>query len=381
MKNKESRDNKSFTRSVNSKTQKDKENNNNKSQRGNTREPTLSQINRLKRFYNTTRWLPNSSFTTFFGKPAFENYGYGNTNPVYGGLFYGNYMLTHNINPVDGENLPEYKQVYASSMLKASKNHKTRVPEPPRKVPDEIRNTPDELKEIKGRNPIFQKENNFPNREIHKPNLIKAKYFRSPKGSQKGDNNSNLNEEFDIEGLLDGRGEFKKKRKILNKKANAGEEAFFQKELKKKIIKEQVDNKNPEYLKSLKKEKEKEIKLEDENEVENNEGVEYNEDEAPENQINEREMKEMNPEMLKLKMKQFYEKMLEEKLEKGKENEEREEKANPNFNNQSSMINAQQTTQAPDVSTSFPGFIQGESFRQRIIKKENPCLIPANELK
>lgn len=104
--------------------------------------PTKSQVNRLKNFYYTTRWLPNSAFTTYFGKPAFENYGYGNTNPVYGGLFYGNYMLTHNINPIDGDNKPETKQVYSSAMLKTIKNNYIRKPEPPRKVPDEIRNTP-----------------------------------------------------------------------------------------------------------------------------------------------------------------------------------------------------------------------------------------------
>ena len=104
-------------------------------------QPTKSQINRLKNFYNTTRWLPNSAFTTYFGKPAFENYGYGNTNPVYGGLFYGNYMLTHNINPIDGENKPDTKQVYSSAMLKTIKNNNLRKPEPPRKTPDEIRNT------------------------------------------------------------------------------------------------------------------------------------------------------------------------------------------------------------------------------------------------
>ena len=80
--------------------------------------PTKSQVNRLKNFYYTTRWLPNSAFTTYFGKPAFENYGCGNTKPVYGGLFYGNYMLTHNINPIDGDNKPDTKQVYSSAMLK-----------------------------------------------------------------------------------------------------------------------------------------------------------------------------------------------------------------------------------------------------------------------
>ena len=29
--------------------------------------PSKTQINRLKQFYNTTRWLPNSAFTTYFG--------------------------------------------------------------------------------------------------------------------------------------------------------------------------------------------------------------------------------------------------------------------------------------------------------------------------
>jgi hypothetical protein len=109
---------------------------------GNPNGPSKTQLERLKKFYNTTRWLPNSAFTTYFGKPAFENYGYGNTKPVYGGLFYGNYMLSHNINPMDGENRPEEKQTYSSSMLKAIKRNDIRKPEPPRKTPDEIRNTP-----------------------------------------------------------------------------------------------------------------------------------------------------------------------------------------------------------------------------------------------
>jgi hypothetical protein len=104
--------------------------------------PSQTQIQRLKKFYNTTRWLPNSAFTTFLGKPAFENYGYGNTKPVYGGLFYGNYMLSHNINPIDGENKPDAKQVYSSAMVKSIQRNSFRRPEPPRKTPDEIRNTP-----------------------------------------------------------------------------------------------------------------------------------------------------------------------------------------------------------------------------------------------
>ena len=51
-------------------------------------------------------------------------------------------MLSHNINPVDGENQPSTKQVYSSAMLKSLQRGIIRKPEPPRKIPDEIRNTP-----------------------------------------------------------------------------------------------------------------------------------------------------------------------------------------------------------------------------------------------
>ena len=94
--------------------------------------PSKTQINRLKKLYNTTRWLPNSSFTTYFGKPAFENYGYGNTNPVYGGLFYGNYTPPHNMNPIDGDNHPPEKQVYSSAMMKSCQRKGVRKPSPPK---------------------------------------------------------------------------------------------------------------------------------------------------------------------------------------------------------------------------------------------------------
>lgn len=33
-------------------------------------------------FNSTTRWLPDSSFTTYFGKPAFHAYGKGNTKTI-----------------------------------------------------------------------------------------------------------------------------------------------------------------------------------------------------------------------------------------------------------------------------------------------------------
>lgn len=67
-------------------------------------------------FNNTTRWLADSAFTTYFGKPAFHPYGRGNTNPAVGGVNYGNAMLTHNINAECGENPPLYQQVYDSAL-------------------------------------------------------------------------------------------------------------------------------------------------------------------------------------------------------------------------------------------------------------------------
>ena len=179
--------------------------------------PSKTQINRLKQFYNTTRWLPNSAFTTYFGKPAFENYGYGNTNPVYGGLFYGNYMLSHNMNPIDGANHPEEKQVYSSAMMKSLQRKGVRRPSPPRKVPEEIRNTPEELQEIRTRKQIFQLPNNFPSRDIIPPNLLKARYFRSGKNTPENseDENDDEYEDWNIENVLSGK---RNKKMKINKK-------------------------------------------------------------------------------------------------------------------------------------------------------------------
>ena len=37
---------------------------------------------KISDFNATTRWLPDSSFTTYFGKPAFHAYGKGNIKPT-----------------------------------------------------------------------------------------------------------------------------------------------------------------------------------------------------------------------------------------------------------------------------------------------------------
>ena len=206
--------------------------------------PSKTQINRLKQFYNTTRWLPNSAFTTYFGKPAFENYGYGNTNPVYGGLFYGNYMLSHNMNPIDGANHPEEKQVYSSAMMKSVQRKGVRRPSPPRKVPEEIRNTPEELQEIRTRKQIFQLPNNFPSRDIIPPNLLKSRYFRSGKNTPENseDENEDEYEDWNIENVLSGK---KNKKMKINKRTEGGFNPYSQGriELKKKKMKEGLDNK------------------------------------------------------------------------------------------------------------------------------------------
>ena len=206
--------------------------------------PTKTQINRLKQFYNTTRWLPNSAFTTYFGKPAFENYGYGNTNPVYGGLFYGNYMLSHNMNPIDGANHPEEKQVYSSAMMKSVQRKGVRRPSPPRKVPEEIRNTPEELQEIRTRKQIFQLPNNFPSRDIIPPNLLKARYFRSGKNTPENseDENEDEYEDWNIENVLSGK---KNKKMKIIKRDDGSFNPYSQGrvELKKKKMKEGLDNK------------------------------------------------------------------------------------------------------------------------------------------
>ena len=206
--------------------------------------PSKTQINRLKQFYNTTRWLPNSAFTTYFGKPAFENYGYGNTNPVYGGLFYGNYMLSHNMNPIDGANHPEEKQVYSSAMMKSVQRKGVRRPSPPRKVPEEIRNTPEELQEIRTRKQIFQLPNNFPSRDIIPPNLLKARYFRSGKNTPENseDENEDEYEDWNIENVLSGK---KNKKMKINRRMEDGFNPYAQGriEIKKKKMKEGLDNK------------------------------------------------------------------------------------------------------------------------------------------
>lgn len=208
--------------------------------------PSKNMKNRLRKFNETTRWLPNSAFTTYFGKPAFENYGYGNTNPVYGGLFYGNYMLSHNMNPMDGPNHPEERQVYSSALMKCSQGPPIRRPEPPRKTPEEIRNTPEELEEIMNRKKIFQEPNNYPARDIIPPNLTKCRKFRSGRNTpvnSEDEEDQNYCENWNIDNYLSGKKN--KKMKLVNKAAQEQYKLNERGKVKfnKKKMKEDINNK------------------------------------------------------------------------------------------------------------------------------------------
>lgn len=71
---------------------------------------------------STTRFLPDSAFTTFFDKPAFHSYGHGNVHPTNGGVIYGEYLLSHSINPALGKGkAPQYQQTYTAAGQKSFK--------------------------------------------------------------------------------------------------------------------------------------------------------------------------------------------------------------------------------------------------------------------
>lgn len=61
-----------------------------------------------------TRELPNSSFTTYFGKPAFEHYGYGSKEQSIAK------HKSHNVMPHAGENHPEFVQSHEAALKRAN---------------------------------------------------------------------------------------------------------------------------------------------------------------------------------------------------------------------------------------------------------------------
>lgn len=344
--------------------------------------PTKTQLERLKKFYNTTRWLPNSAFTTFFGKPAFENYGYGNTNPVYGGLFYGNYMLSHNMNPIDGDNHPPEKQVYSSAMMKSLQRQAIRRPSPPRKIPDEIRNTPEELQEINTRKQIFQLPNECPSREIIPPNLLKAQYFRSGKNTpvNSEDENDDEYEVFNVENVFSGKQNRKKK---IDKRKNAAFNPYKQGkvQLGKKKMKEGLDNKidKDALMEKVKIKKKKKLGLDEEEEEE-----EEISEETQAYNVKKRYYEEMLGEdglknLEDLRNLQIETKEIAEEKEKQKIKEKEEEAAK--FEEEKSKVfeeakehKFQEDTICPLCGASTQSMTKLELLR----KKDNPALYPPN---
>jgi hypothetical protein len=59
-----------------------------------------------------TRDLPNSAFTTYYGKPTFEAYGRGSSKSN---------LKTHNIMPHLGDNKPAEMQTYYAALIKGRK--------------------------------------------------------------------------------------------------------------------------------------------------------------------------------------------------------------------------------------------------------------------
>ena len=135
---------------------------------------------RVKKFREQTRWLPNSAFQTYFGKPAFENYGFRNTTPCWGGPVYGSYLKTHNINPQRGTNSPDFDQVYSSAQL-ASTQVNYRPSYIPRKCMDEYRQSQTAVGELNARLPLQTVQNKPVSKcgYLKKPNLMASRRFVS----------------------------------------------------------------------------------------------------------------------------------------------------------------------------------------------------------
>lgn len=140
---------------------------------------------RIQRLNETTRWLPNTAFKTYFGKPPFENYGRGNVNPTVGGPIYGDYMKSHNINPHAGDNKPEYKQIFDRAELAAT-TYPANEPEPPRKCKDDFRLSQNQVEELKRRNPRVPEKFSVTSKKIIKPDLVNSMRFASEENTPEG---------------------------------------------------------------------------------------------------------------------------------------------------------------------------------------------------
>ena len=85
--------------------------------------------NKMAEINATTRWMADSSFTTYFGKPAFHAYGKGNINPTN----ITSKFMTHNLNGITGKQKAVFQQVYDSALLRGMESTKgLRIPTLPK---------------------------------------------------------------------------------------------------------------------------------------------------------------------------------------------------------------------------------------------------------
>ena len=112
------------------------------------------ELDRLEKAISVSRWNPDTHTKSMHGKPIWHSYGNKNTDPTVGGVVYGHYLLSHNINPHAGDNKPLYHQVYNSAHNKAFENGKPEIPVT-RDLPESPKISKEELNELKNRNPIM----------------------------------------------------------------------------------------------------------------------------------------------------------------------------------------------------------------------------------
>jgi hypothetical protein len=134
---------------------------------------------RKSQFDNGTRWLPDSSFYTYLGRSPWHAYGKANTNPTFGGLNYGQNLLSHSINAECGDKCPQFPQTYPNALAKGLEKTKgLRLAEIPRSNQPVVI-TEEELEFMRTRMPILAKSRRpltakADNKDIKVPTGIKS---------------------------------------------------------------------------------------------------------------------------------------------------------------------------------------------------------------
>eukprot|EP01017_Pseudomicrothorax_dubius_P024381 TRINITY_DN2590_c0_g2_i1.p1 TRINITY_DN2590_c0_g2~~TRINITY_DN2590_c0_g2_i1.p1 ORF type:complete len:347 (-),score=88.81 TRINITY_DN2590_c0_g2_i1:89-1129(-) len=139
---------------------------------------------RVKKLMKDMRWMADSATQTYLGKPAFNNYGMNSTKPTVGGIVYGQYMNTHNVNPHRGPNYPEFRQIYKNAEMGADRRP-PRPPTMPRKallIDEEEDKKQIELE--KARSPLEPEKTKKTQQGFMKPNLVKDMKFGTKTAEQ-----------------------------------------------------------------------------------------------------------------------------------------------------------------------------------------------------